>query len=194
KKSKNGNFIGCNGYPECKRAYPLPKGALIQMLETTCPECSLAQIKVVRKGMPPSTQCIDPKCKSNTEKNDLGACPTCKTGTIRITYSKAGKRFAGCSEWPNCSQTYPLRPRGTIAPTGVPCPECGAPTISIGSMTECINMDCPTRKKRKAVGTETAEGEAPAEEKKKTTTRKTAAKKKTTATKKTTKKSAASTE
>ena len=151
KKSKNGNFIGCNGYPECKRAYPLPKGALVQMLESTCPVCGLAQIKVVRKGMPPSVQCIDPKCSSNTEKNDLGTCPTCKVGTIRVTYSKAGKRFAGCSEWPRCTQTYPLRPRGSIIPTGEACSDCGAPVVSLGSITECINMDCGSRKKRKAV-------------------------------------------
>ena len=150
KKSKNGNFIGCNGYPECKRAYPLPKGALVQMLESTCPSCGLAQIKVVRKGMPPSVQCIDPKCPSNTEKNDLGPCPTCKVGTIRVTYSKAGKRFAGCSEWPRCTQTYPLRPRGSIVPTGESCPDCGAPVVSLGSITECINMDCGSRKKKRS--------------------------------------------
>lgn len=159
KKSKNGNFIGCNGYPDCKLAFPLPKGALIQMLETTCPECRLAQIKVVRKGMPPSIQCIDPKCVTNTSKNNLGQCPTCKEGIIRIMYSKAGKRFAGCSAWPACTQTYPLRPRGTINPTDTACPECGAPTISFGNITECINMDCTTRKKKKA----TAQAEKPAD-------------------------------
>ena len=161
KKSKNGNFIGCNGYPECTRAYPLPKGALVQMTDTVCPVCGLAQIKVVRKGVPPSTQCIDPKCKSNTDKNDLGPCPTCKKGTIRLMYSKAGKRFAGCSEWPACTQTYPLRPRGSIVPTGTACPECGAPVISLGSMTECINMDCPTRGK-KTVSAPKKEGDSPA--------------------------------
>lgn len=160
KKSKNGNFIGCNGYPECKRAYPLPKGAMIQMTDSVCPVCGLAQIKVIRRGMPPSLQCIDPKCPSNTEKNNLGLCPTCKKGTIRITYSRAGKRFAGCSEWPNCTQTYPLRPRGTITPTGEACPECGAPIIQMGNVKECINMDCPTRKKKRASSKDKDESEA----------------------------------
>ena len=160
KKSKNGNFIGCNGYPECKRAYPLPKGAMIQMTDSVCPVCGLAQIKVIRRGMPPSLQCIDPKCASNTEKNNLGLCPTCKKGTIRITYSRAGKRFAGCSEWPNCTQTYPLRPRGTITPTGEACPECGAPIIQMGNVKECINMDCPTRRKKRASAKDKDETEA----------------------------------
>ena len=161
KKSKNGNFIGCNGYPDCKCAYPMPKGAMVQLTESVCPVCSLPQIKVVRKGMPPSLQCIDPKCASNTEKNNLGPCPTCKEGTIRVMFSRNGKRFAGCSKWPKCTQTYPLRPRGTITPTGQSCPECGAPIISLGTMTECINMDCTTRKRRKEAPA-AAEGEAPA--------------------------------
>ncbi len=165
KKSKNGNFIGCNGYPECTRAYPLPKGALIQMTESVCPVCGLAQIKVIRKGMPPSLQCIDPKCTSNTEKNNLGLCPTCKKGTIRIMYSRAGRRFAGCSEWPTCTQTYPLRPRGTIVPTGEACPECGAPVIELGTIRECINVDCPTRKRRRSAPApeeKPADGQEPA--------------------------------
>ena len=162
KKSKNGNFIGCNGYPACTRAYPLPKGALIQMTDSVCPVCGLAQIKVIRKGMPPSLQCIDPKCKSNTDKNDLGPCPTCKTGTIRIMFSKAGRRFAGCSGWPKCTQTYPLRPRGSITPTYESCPECGAPIVEMGTMRECINIDCPTRKRHRTAVAKPAEGQATA--------------------------------
>ena len=145
KKSKNGKFIGCDGYPECTKAYPLPNGAMIQTTETTCPECGLAQLKIIRKGMPPSIQCVDPKCRSNTESNNLGKCPTCKEGTIRITFSKAGKRFAGCSEWPKCTQTYPLRPRGTIASAGEQCTACGSPLVEFNNHKECINPDCETR-------------------------------------------------
>ena len=95
KRSKNGNFIGCDGYPDCKRAYPLPRGALVQTMETTCPVCGLPQLKVIRKGNPPSIQCVDPKCTSNTERNDLGPCPTCGNGNIRTMFSKAGRRCAG---------------------------------------------------------------------------------------------------
>lgn len=187
KKSKNGNFIGCNGYPDCKCAYPMPKSAMVQLTETVCPVCRLPQVRVVRKGMPPSLQCIDPKCSTNTEKNNLGPCPTCKVGTIRIMFSKNGKRFAGCSEWPKCSQTYPLRPRGSITPTNQSCPECGAPIISLGTMTECINMDCTTRKKHKetsaggeSVATTGHEGKVVKvviEKRKKKTVKKTTAKK-----------------
>ncbi len=148
KKSKNGNFIGCNGYPECSRAYPLPRGAMVQTQETTCPICNLPQIKVIRKGTPPSIQCIDTKCKSNTSKTELGLCPTCKKGQIRVMYSRAGKRFAGCSSWPDCTQTYPLRPRGTIEPTDKKCEHCESPMILFANVEMCISPDCPGKKKK----------------------------------------------
>ena len=163
KRSKNGNFIGCDGYPECKRAYPVPRGALIQTVDSVCPVCGLPQLRIIRKGNPPSLQCIDPKCTSNTEKNDLGPCPTCEKGRLRIMYSKAGKRFAGCSEWPACTQTYPLRPRGSISYAGRQCTICKAPMISLVNTEECINPDCPGRKKSRSKKSEKAETEAPAE-------------------------------
>jgi DNA topoisomerase-1 len=147
KRSKNGNFIGCDGYPDCKRAYPLPRGALIQTVDTTCPVCGLPQLKIIRRGNPPSVQCIDPKCTSNVAMNDLGLCPTCNNGHIRVMFSKAGRRFAGCSSWPTCTQTYPLRPRGTVTPLGKACAICKAPMIKVGTLEECINPDCPGKKK-----------------------------------------------
>ena len=154
KKSKNGNFIGCDGYPDCKRAYPLPRGALIQTTDSTCSVCGLAHLKIVRKGMPPVIQCVDPKCISNVSRDTLGSCPTCNTGTIRVMFSKAGRRFAGCSNWPECTQTYPLRPRGSVSSSGKNCELCNAPIISFNGSEECINSDCPGRKKntRKVAG------------------------------------------
>ena len=147
KKSRNGNFIGCDGYPECSCAYPLPKGAMIQTLETKCDVCGLPQLKVIRKGIPPQTICIDPKCESNTQKNYLGKCPQCG-GNIRIMYSKAGKRFAGCDGYPDCKQTYALRPRGLEKATGRSCEMCGAPIVAMGDYEECINSNCPSRSKK----------------------------------------------
>ena len=147
KKSRNGNFIGCDGYPECKCAYPLPKGAMVQTLETKCEVCGLPQLKVIRKGMPPQTVCIDPKCESNTSRTYLGKCPKCG-GNIRVMYSKAGKRFAGCDGYPECKQTYALRPRGFEKSADRACEICGAPMVMIGDREECIDSNCPSRSKR----------------------------------------------
>jgi len=147
KRSKNGNFIGCDGYPDCKRTYPMPRGAMVQTTEETCDICGLPKLKIIRKGSPPDILCIDPKCQSNTSANTLGRCPLCG-GEIRIMFSKAGRRFAGCSGWPECKQTYPLRPTGKIVPSGQPCETCGAPVILFGKGEQCINKDCPGKKKR----------------------------------------------
>ena len=146
KKSRNGNFIGCDGYPDCKCAYPLPKGAMVQTLETKCEVCGLPQLKVIRKGIPPQTVCIDPKCESNTAKTYLGKCPQCG-GNIRVMYSKAGKRFAGCDGYPECKQTYALRPRGFEKSADKACEICGAPMLLIGDREECIDSNCPSRKR-----------------------------------------------
>jgi len=149
KRSKKGNFIGCDGYPECARAYPLPRGGGTQTTEETCEVCGLPKMRLIRRGLPPQTVCIDPKCESNTSKNDLGECPKCG-GRIRITYSKSGKRFAGCSGWPGCDRTYPLRQTGTIATTSEKCEYCNSPIISMGSRTECMDIECPGRTSSKS--------------------------------------------
>lgn len=160
KRSRRGNFIGCNGYPECRASFSLPRSALVQTTELACPECENPMLRVIRRGQPPQEVCVDPKCKFNTDRNELGDCPTCKEGRIRILYSRAGNRFAGCSNWPNCEQTYRLPPRGTLSPLPDPCPECGAPVLEYQSGPRCLNPDCPTRPKRKKADAE-EEGEAP---------------------------------
>ncbi|MCQ2056069.1 MAG: DNA topoisomerase I [archaeon] len=149
KRSTNGKFIGCDGFPNCKQTYPFPNGAMVQTVETVCKVCKLPQLKVIRSGMPPQVVCINPKCQSNVEANTLGTCPTCKVGVIRIVYSKRGKRFAGCSRWPDCSQSYFLR-RGGIIPTNKACGVCGAPIIILGDHEECINSTC-SKKTSKSV-------------------------------------------
>jgi len=142
KRSKKGSFIGCDGYPECTRAFPLPRGAKIETTETICDICGLPKLKLIRKGAPPQNVCIDPKCGSNTTKNDIGECPSCGR-RIMVMYSKNGKRFAGCSGWPECDRTYPLKMSGTIVPTENKCDHCKSPVISMNGREECINIECP---------------------------------------------------
>jgi DNA topoisomerase-1 len=153
KRSKKGSFIGCDGYPNCTRAYPLPRGAKIETTEETCDMCGLPKLKLIRKGSPPQTVCIDPKCGTNTSKNDIGECPACGR-RIMMMYSKNGKRFAGCSGWPECDRTYPLKMTGTITSADTKCGHCGSPVISLNGREECINIECPGKapSPRKKIG------------------------------------------
>jgi len=63
---------------------------------------------------------------------------------------RAGKRFIGCSGYPECKRTYPLPQFGTLEFLGEACPECGAPVLRVkgrGGWRFCANMECPTSKK-----------------------------------------------
>jgi len=179
---KGSEFIGCSGYPECNVTYPKPGGALVQPTEQKCEACGLPIVKVIRRGSPVKLQCIDPDCQTNQGKESAGVCPECGK-ELRVLYSRAGKRFIGCSGYPECKRTYPLPQFGTLEFLGQKCPECGAPTLKVlgrGGWQFCANMDCPTGKKAKKEGEEpkkTAAKKAVKKTVKKTATKKAAAKK-----------------
>ncbi|TFF91594.1 DNA topoisomerase I [Candidatus Thorarchaeota archaeon] len=86
-------------------------------------------------------------------KEDLGPCPKCGDGTLRIIRSaKTGKRFVGCTSYAQgkCDQTFPLPQKGSITPLDDVCPDCGHRLIRVRSgrrpWTTCINwVDCPGR-------------------------------------------------
>ena len=161
-------FVGCSNYPDCKRTYPMPAGAKVESLEEVCELCRSPMVRVIRRGQPVSVQCLDPDCESNKEKNTVGPCPKCGKD-LRVLYSRAGKRFMGCSGYPDCTQTYPLPQAGRFFATGENCPECGAPILQISmrgrSWQSCADMNCPSRASAKK------------EPAKKAATKKTAAKK-----------------
>jgi len=84
------------------------------------------------------------------EQNKVGKCPKCGKEMI-IRRSKAGKRFVGCSGFPNCKNTYSLPQMGDITVTDKPCSECQSPVVTVKSKgkkawTLCINNDCPGKK------------------------------------------------
>jgi DNA topoisomerase-1 len=157
---KGSEFIGCAGYPDCDVTYPMPRGALVQPTDQICEVCQLPMVRVIRRGSPVHVQCIDPDCQSNQGRESVGECPDCGK-ELRILYSKAGKRFIGCSGYPECKRTYPLPQYGIIQVIGK-CPECGAPLLRVkgrGGWQFCANMECPSGKKNKAEGS-TAKGQA----------------------------------
>ncbi|NIS11901.1 MAG: hypothetical protein GWN18_07440, partial [Thermoplasmata archaeon] len=87
------------------------------------------------------------------EQNTLGRCPTCEDGKIIAMRSRRNKRFAGCLNYPDCRQSYPLPQRGRIEGTWENCETCGAPRIALfakgrGRTEFCINMDCPSNEER----------------------------------------------
>ncbi len=88
------------------------------------------------------------------EDRILGDCPTCG-GNLRILKArKSGKRFVGCSGYPQCTTTYPLPQSGSVMATGEVCPECGSPKVKISSGRRrawqlCLDPSCPSKQRQK---------------------------------------------
>ena len=71
-----------------------------------------------------------------------------------IRRSRRGKRFVGCSGYPDCENTYSLPQRGGIIAVDKPCPKCGGPVIKIISKGKrpwelCLNSNCSEKKPNK---------------------------------------------
>ncbi len=177
-RSKQGrSFVGCANYPKCKRTYPMPPAALVQPTEEVCEVCKSPRIKVIRKGQPVSIHCLSPDCETNRERLAVGTCPKCGKD-LRVLYSRIGKRFIGCTGYPECDQSYPLPQKGYLKNLNEQCSECKAPVLQVKngrtSWRFCANMECPSNQKK------AAKEAAPKE--KKAVKKKASSKKKTTAT------------
>ncbi|GAA5818616.1 MAG: DNA topoisomerase I [Methanobrevibacter sp. CfCl-M3] len=94
-------FVGCSNFPDCKIAYPLPRGA--NVLKSKCEKCDLPMISY---GRPVKRFCLDPKCgKPNVSHipEVVGKCPEC--GDELIKRSGRYGEFIGCSNFPKCRFT-----------------------------------------------------------------------------------------
>ncbi|MGC8515892.1 MAG: DNA topoisomerase I [Thermoplasmata archaeon] len=149
-KSRDSAKIKCTT-EGCKIDFYVPVNALIKVEEKNCPDCSLPLIRIIRKGQAPETRCMNPSCTYNKKNASLGACPV-DGGDLVIRQSRSGKRFLACTNYPKCTQTYPLPQMGFISPTGEKCPFCGAPLLVSARKGYrwkfCPKIDCDYNKKK----------------------------------------------
>jgi DNA topoisomerase-1 len=120
KWGRNGRFIACTGYPDCRYTRPLEEVA--EETEERCEKCGEPMvIKVGRFGR--FLACSNyPECKF-TKPLPVGVpCPEegCG-GQVVERKSRRGKTFFGCSNYPKCRFATWHRP---VARN---CPECGHP-------------------------------------------------------------------
>ncbi|MBC7112566.1 MAG: DNA topoisomerase I [Candidatus Methanomethyliales bacterium] len=86
-------------------------------------------------------------------RNELGPCPKCRSGHMRIVRSKkSGKRFIGCDNYPNfCNFSFPIPQRGKISRSNADCNFCGFPIIEVKDGWKiwrfCVNAGCPSNKR-----------------------------------------------
>lgn len=118
-----GKFIACSGYPECKFTQPLltesEKVGKKVAKETSekCPKCG--QNLVLKEGkFGPFSACLGfPKCRftKNIEITAAVACPNCH-GKLLKKYSRKGKAFWGCQNFPKCRTAFWDEPQKELCP------------------------------------------------------------------------------
>ena len=137
KWGRNGRFIACKGYPDCRYTKPLDE----ESVETdhVCEDCGAPMVvKVGRFGR--FLACSNyPDCKFTKPLSTGVPCPQegCG-GQIVERKSRRGRTFFGCSNYPNCRFATWYRP--------VPqeCPQCRHPYMEEkSSKAKGQYLQCP---------------------------------------------------
>jgi DNA topoisomerase-1 len=152
KWGRNGYFLACSGYPECRNTKEYTRNAdgTLTVLPTTrpsdqvCPTCNSPM--VVRRGRFGEFLACSryPDCKT-TSPISLGvACPRPDCGGyLTEKRSKRGKVFFGCSNYAKSKCDFVSWDR----PVPKPCPQCGAAflvqkVLRSGTKLRCIAQGC----------------------------------------------------
>jgi DNA topoisomerase-1 len=122
KWGRNGRFLACSAWPECKSTRPLPEEEARNRTDEKCEKCGADMvIKTGRYGRFMACSAY-PKCR-NTKPIKVGVkCPKdgCD-GEIIEKQSRHGRVFFGCSNYPKCDFASWSRPVAKI------CPVCNNP-------------------------------------------------------------------
>ena len=156
KWGRNGEFLACPRYPECKNTKNFTRGSNGEVIEDngtavneTCEECGRPM--VMRWGKYGRfLGCSGyPECKNVRPLDkpvDLNIrCPQCQEGSLLEKKSRRGKIFYGCSRYPECNFATWDRPVAEA------CPKCGNPilvekvTKKSGRTRSCPQANCDYR-------------------------------------------------
>ncbi|MFH1568022.1 MAG: type I DNA topoisomerase [Gemmatimonadota bacterium] len=124
KWGRNGRFLACPGYPQCKNTKPLEEDQEQTTTDEKCDRCGEPMVvKTGRYGR--FLACSGyPRCR-NVKPLSLGiTCPEegC-TGQLVEKQSRKGKVFYGCNRYPDCKFA------SWDKPVAGPCPHCEAPLL-----------------------------------------------------------------
>lgn len=139
---RNGRFMACSGYPECKNTKPLEEPPPPQETDELCDVCGSPM--VVKRGRYGEFLACSryPECKNTKPISTNVPCPREEcNGTLVQRQSRKGKIFYGCSEYPKCN--YALWNR----PVAQQCPNCEFPLME-EKMTQRdgYHLQCPNCK------------------------------------------------
>jgi len=164
KWGRNGQFLACTGYPDCKSTRPFVRtesgevqAAPEETTDELCPKCGSAMV-VKRGRFGKFLACSRyPECNHTQGMSTGVACPE-DGGKIVERRSRFGKVFYSCANYPACKFAVWYKPIPRA------CPQCGAPFLvekfskKTGPYVACNKKECGYKEEPKA------EGQAPAKE------------------------------
>ena len=124
KWGRNGRFLACPGFPQCKNAQPLGGEQELPETDAVCSVCSSPMVvKTGRYGRFLACSAY-PECK-NVKPFSLGIpCPQDDCGGDLVEkQSRKGKLFYGCDQFPSCKFA------SWDKPVQKTCPQCEAPLM-----------------------------------------------------------------
>ncbi|MEP7081804.1 MAG: type I DNA topoisomerase [Chloroflexota bacterium] len=139
---RNGWFLGCPSYPDCKYTQPLP-GEEPEALDMpgvgeVCPQCGEGHLAARRGRFGPFVACDRyPDCKyikkdAAPASEQFGPCPQCGEGIVVTKRSRRGRPFWGCNRYPACDYSSFTRPGGGGAPgPSEPSPDGSTPPAAL---------------------------------------------------------------
>ncbi|MGE0824095.1 MAG: type I DNA topoisomerase [Candidatus Binatia bacterium] len=154
---RNGEFLACSNYPQCKstsnftrdnQGQVIPQKEEAEATDEVCEKCGKPmQIRFSRYGKflgcSGYPECTNIKKTGKAAPVSLGVtCPECNEGDIQQKHSRRGKIFYSCSRYPKC--TFAVWDR----PIAEPCPQCHAPFIvekttkRTGTIRRCFREEC----------------------------------------------------
>lgn len=153
KFGKNGRFMACEAYPECKQSQDLgpdldilnyidcytDKGVDVPkqgIITDPCPKCG-SQVRRRFSKFGAFFGCSAyPECKyiKNIDV-EIIKCPECETGKI-VEKGKQGKKFYACNAYPDCKKIYSHKP------VEDKCEKCQNHMVSYKKRNVCVNKDC----------------------------------------------------
>ncbi len=147
KWGRNGQFYACSGFPDCKNTKPLEAQEPPRETDEKCEKCGSPMV-VKRGKFGEFLACAKyPDCK-NTRPISTGVpCPESGcNGEILQRYSRRGKIFYSCSEYPKCKFALWNRPKPT------PCPQCNYPLLEEKTTRkDGYFLQCPTCKHKEMI-------------------------------------------
>jgi len=154
KWGRNGEFLACPGYPECRNTmnFRREEGKIVPEkeedvpVEDKCPDCGAAMV-MKRGRFGKFLACTRyPECKGTKPLSIGVTCPKGCGGYITEKRSRRGRTFYGCSSYPKCDFVSWDRPKNEF------CPQCGSPYLldkyskRTGPFIACPNKECGYRR------------------------------------------------